>query len=354
MKILHVITSLAIGGAEKLMVDLLPRLKEKGHEVELLLFRKCESHFYAPLEEAGIKIHHLSETSQNVYSPFNILRLRKFIGKYDVIHTHNTACQLFVPLARALSLKKQTIVTTEHSTNNRRRSNKLFYYLDKWMYSKYSKIICVSNSVATNLMAYLPNIQHPLTIHNGVEISLYSQNIKSINDKTKFTISMVSPLRIEKDHPTLIRALALLPKNFTLQLAGDGVCRNNLEQLVASLNLQNRVSFLGMRSDIPEILHNSDFCVLSSHWEGLSLSSVEGMASGIPFIASNVDGLREVVQGAGILFEHGNSKQLADIILKLSQNPELYAETAKACQERAKQLDISFMVENYNKLYLSL
>lgn len=354
MKILHVITSLAIGGAEKLMVDLLPRLKEKGHEVELLLFRKCESHFYAQLEDAGIKIHHLSETNQNVYSPFNILRLRKFIGKYDVIHTHNTACQLFVPLARALSLKKQTIVTTEHSTNNRRRSNKLFYYLDKWMYSKYSKIICISEKAELSLLKYIDSFQNTITICNGVNLNKFLSLVQNIRNNSKFLITMVAALRIEKDHHTLIRALALLPENFTLQLAGDGVCRHDLEQLVSSLHLENRVSFLGMRSDIPEILHNSDFCVLSSHWEGFGLVAVEAMASGLPMIASNVDGLREVVQGAGILFEHGNSKQLADIILNLSKNPELYAKTAKACQERAKQFDISFMVENYNKLYLSL
>ena len=84
MKILHIITSLQTGGAEKLMVDLLPRLRDLGNEVELLLFDGTRTALYNELEQANIKIRCLS-IGGNVYNPLNIFKLRKYLkkpGKY--------------------------------------------------------------------------------------------------------------------------------------------------------------------------------------------------------------------------------------------------------------------------------
>ena len=120
MKILHVITSLRIGGAEKLMVDLLPRLRDLGNEVELAVFYGAQTQFVEQLEEAGIKIHKFSMHS-NVYHLNNLIKLRSFFNEFDIIHTHNTACQLYGTIASLL--KKQMLCTTEHSTSNRRRKS---------------------------------------------------------------------------------------------------------------------------------------------------------------------------------------------------------------------------------------
>ena len=94
--------------------------------------------------------------------------------------------------------------------------------------------------------------------------------------------------------------------------------------------------------------------VLSSHWEGLSLSSIEGMASGRPFLASDVDGLHEIVNGAGVLFPNGDYERLAKEIYELCKNPKRYHDVVKKCQERAKLFDISLMAEKYNALYQSI
>ena len=93
---------------------------------------------------------------------------------------------------------------------------------------------------------------------------------------------------------------------------------------------------------------------MSSHYEGFGLTSVEGMASGKPFIASDVDGLREVVEGAGFLFKHGDYKQLSNIILELTQNADLYNTVAEKCFHRARQYDISKMVDGYMSVYQNL
>ena len=193
-----------------------------------------------------------------------------------------------------------------------------------------------------------------MVIYNGVETEKFIMSIKDITSSTNFVVTMVSAFRDQKDQDTLVRAIKELPENYRLQLAGDGVRRPIVEALVKTLGITERVDFLGIRTDIPEILKQSDIVVLSSHWEGLSLSSIEGMASGRPFIASDVDGLHEIVKGAGILFPHGDYKQLAKEIRQLCSTPVHYNVVARECQERAKQFDISIMAEKYNQLYKSL
>lgn len=132
-----------------------------------------------------------------------------------------------------------------------------------------------------------------------------------------FVVTMVAGLRKEKDHDTLIKAMSHLACNYRLQIVGVGERENELKALCHELELDDRVVFLGARMDIPQLLEDSDVIVLSSHWEGLSLSSIEGMASGRPFIASDVDGLHEMVSGAGILFPHGDDVELAQQIQHL-------------------------------------
>ena len=344
MKILHVITSLRTGGAEHLMVDLLPRLRDLGNEVELLVFDGTRTAFYEELEQKGIIIHYFGIVG-NVYHPRNIFKLRKFIGKYDIIHTHNTACQLFVPIAKMLSFSKTKLVTTEHSANNRRRDKWYLKPVDKWMYNRYSYIICISEQPAENLRKHIGAKDSIVVVNNGVDLARFLYPIKDISQNETFVITQVSSFNDAKDQDTLLKAIKELPGNYRLQLAGDGVRRPKVEELANSLGVAVRVDFLGIRTDIPVILGSSDVVVLSS---------IEGMASGRPFIASDVDGLHEIVKNAGVLFPHGDYKQLAKEIKQLCNNPVHYNVVARECQERAKQFDISIMAKKYNELYNSL
>ena len=119
MRILHVITSLRTGGAEKLMVDLLPRLRDLGHDVDLCVFDGVKTAFYHELEDKGIRIISLREGC-GVYDLRNIFALGRIMRDYDIVHTHNTACQLFAAMAGVIC-PKTSLVTTEHNTSNRRR-----------------------------------------------------------------------------------------------------------------------------------------------------------------------------------------------------------------------------------------
>jgi glycosyltransferase involved in cell wall biosynthesis len=135
---------------------------------------------------------------------------------------------------------------------------------------------------------------------------------------------------------------------------GDGDRRGELEDLVRSLGLNKMVRFWGIRGDVPSLLKSSDVVVMSSHFEGLSLSNIEGMSVGKPFIASDVDGLHEITYGAGLLFVHGDDRQLADLIVQVTTDKELYNKVAMLCLERARQFDISRMVAGYVGVYEGL
>lgn len=353
MKILHVITSLYNGGAERLMVDLLPRLRNGGeNEVDLLLFNGVETFFKKELYQKGINIISLSFTN-DVYNPRRLKKLCRIIPQYDIVHTHNTACQLYVALASHLTRNKTVLVTTEHNSTNRRRGIWWLKPFDKWMYRQYNAIVCIANQTRDNLRDYLGESNRLYTIHNGVDISRFIKPIEDISSKSNYLITMVAAFRPQKDFDTLLRAMTHLPNNYRLQFVGGGDPQEGgrIKANCTQLGLDDRVDFLGISTDIPGILGKSDIVVLSSHWEGLSLSSIEGMASGRPFIASDVDGLHEIVNGAGVLFPEGHDQDLAGKIQNLCEHPVEYQRIARQCQERARQYDISIMVRKYIELY---
>lgn len=211
MRILHVITSLRTGGAEKLLVEMLPRLKNYGHEVDLLLFDGINTPLYSELKSRGIKINYLS-VKGNVYNPSNIIRLRKYLRGYDIIHTHNTACQYYVPIA--LGAKHHTIlITTEHNTHNRRRSIWGFKILDKLMYNRYNHIISISQKATDNLSDYIGHSYKITTINNGIDLSKFSSELSAPNKDGEIIVTMVAAFRPQKDHQTLIKAILVDDKN---------------------------------------------------------------------------------------------------------------------------------------------
>lgn len=356
MNILHIITSLHTGGAEKLIVDLAPKLKNLGHTVDVLLFDGSDTPFKQQLATLNVNILTLSNGG-SVYNPLHICKLIPILRKYDIIHTHNTAPQLFTSIANLFC--KKTLITTEHSTTNRRREWWWYKPIDRFMYNQYKEVICISDQAEENLRNYIGKCRANMTtIFNGVDVQKYSnaqpsRELDNLAPNCK-KIIMVAGFRYQKDQDTLIRATALLPKKFHTFLVGDGERREVCENLAISEGVADRVHFMGIRMDVPELLKAADYVVLSSHWEGLSLASIEGMSGGKPFIASDVDGLHEMVENAGILFRHQDTEQLTQEIMSLEESPAKYQSVAQQCFDKAKLFDISIMVSKYNDVYINV
>lgn len=355
MRILHVITSLQTGGAETLVVNLVPCFVALGHRMGVVVFNGTQTALMERLEEECPECM-IYRLGNSFYNPWYIVKMIRIMENYDIVHTHNSSPQLFVAIANLFCRKK--IVTTEHSTNNRKREQGgIFRVLDKWMYHQYHQVICISNIAKEMLKEYLGGVHCNIcTINNGVNVDRFHNAALSKELKTdKFVVVMVAGFREAKDQDTVIRAITLLPPNvYELWLVGDGVRRVELENLVDNLKPQNCVKFLGVRTDVPRILKTADVIVMSSHWEGLSLSNIEGMSVGKPFVASDVNGLKEVTKGYGVLFPHGDADTLAKIISQLHEDKHYYQQIADKCYERAQQFDIRETVKKYNDLYLTL
>lgn len=361
MKVLQVITSLQTGGAEKLIVDIVPRLWQKGAEVDVCLFNGKDTPFKRQLQSLGCKIYDLSD-DERYFSPIKIFKLWRIMRHYDIIHTHNTAPQLFVAIANIIC--KKILVTTEHSTNSRRRDYPILRYGDKWMYSRYDSVICISMIVEKVLKDYLevkPSLPSNIfTINNGIDVDLFFQaqplNRKSVDsDEKRFVIVMVAGFREAKDQDTVIRSIARLKDSkYELWLVGDGERRQAIEQCIRDERVEGQVKLLGVRMDIPSILKAADVVVMSSHWEGFGLAAVEGMAAHKSVIVSDVSGLREVAENSGILFPHGDDEALANEIRHLAEDIEYYDQISERCYERARQFDINDMVDAYYQQYISL
>ena len=354
MKLLVVINSLATGGAEKLVLDTVPYFIEKGMDVEVLLLNGDTHPFLEQLRMVeNCTIHSLGTGS--VYNPFLLFRIPKYMRGIDIAHVHLFPSLYWVALSRLFSNHKPKLIFTEHSTTNRRR-NWFFKALDRWVYSKYKRIVLISEEVKEALSEHLRLPPGKYTvIKNGIDLSAFENsegNLNEFSDGPNDRIMVqVSRFYYPKDQKTVIRSLQHLPEYYKLVLVGDGDKKPECEELVSDLGLTDRVHFTGVRTDIPNILKAADFVVLSSAYEGQSLAAIEGMASGNPFIASEVPGLKEMTDGYGMVFPFGDETALANTILRLANDQELNAKIIEACQARASQFDIRNSVDQYIQLY---
>lgn len=354
MKILHIINSLQIGGAEKLLKDIIPLCIEKNAHIEVLVLKK-EDNFLTDELKKFCKIHYLG--TRQVYNPLYIFKIIPYLKNKDVVHVHLFPSMYFAVFAKLFSRLKVKLIFTEHSTSNRRLNRKFLKGVERWIYSKYNKVICITEAVKFSLIEKLNlDIKCLQVIENGVNISKvekaapsYRKNFNlNIDD---FVITMVAGFRIEKDQETLLIALSKLPYDYKLLLVGDGFKKAKCMKLAEDLNLISRVQFLGIRSDAINIMKMSDVNILSSHWEGFGLVAIEGMAAGKPFIGTDVPGLRDVIKDAGLLFNQGDATGLADIIQSLKKDKILYKTVSNNCLIRSQKYDIGFMINKYIEMY---
>lgn len=351
--------NLGSGGAEKLIHDMALELKDMNIEFSIILLTNVNDIYGKKLQEVGIDVIYLSN-KWDIYSPKNIFKLKKILKHYDIIHTHTYTAQLWTAFSSLFLGKKKKYITTEHSTSNRRREKFYFKYLDGWMYSRYNKIISITDATQINLKKWLnnKNPEKHLVINNGINLKKYYSttpiNRKEINQNLKeedILICMIGRFSEQKDQKTLIKSMKFLNESYKLILLGDGNNKSEKE-LVDELNLKERVYFLGYKSNVAEIVKSCDIAVLSSHWEGFGLAAVESMALGIPTIGSNVDGLREVLENGGIVFEKEKEKDLYRKIMGIDKKN--YEELSRKGKEKSKKYSLDKMIKKYLDLFNSI
>jgi glycosyltransferase involved in cell wall biosynthesis len=169
---------------------------------------------------------------------------------------------------------------------------------------------------------------------------------------------MVARLSRWKDHPTLLQALSgLKDLDWQLELVGDGPLRGQLEELVQSLGLASRVTFLGFRRDVPERMAEAQLFLLISKWEGFPRSILEAMRAGLPVVASDVGGVKEsVVDGTtGFVIPRGDAVRLRECLRQFITNAELRVCMGAAGRARYEEMfTFDRLVERTTKVYESV
>lgn len=359
MRILQVINGLGTGGAEKLVVDMVVALQQRGITVDLLLLNGTETPFRTHLQAISTgKIIDLGRSS--VYHPKLLFALRSSLQSYDGIHVHLFPALYWAALATFLPGTFPPMVYTEHSTHNKRRDRWLFRCVDRWLYARYRCVVAITPLVKTNLQAHLQwNADRIQVIPNGID----GTALRQAKPYTKADLGLPEDARVllhvarfypPKDPITLISAMVALDSSVHLLLVGEGPERAAAAAHAVQCGVASRVHFLGVRTDIPQLLQSADIIVLSSKYEGLSLAAIEGMASGKPFVASDVPGIRDSVAGAGVLFTYGDADDLAQKIQRLLGDVSYREAIVAQCLTRAAQFDSTLMVDRYLALYQHL
>ncbi|OPB86961.1 glycosyltransferase [Elizabethkingia ursingii] len=365
MKLLVVINNLGNGGAEKLLVDNLPVFSHKYPDLEitvLQLTQKGSDPFYIEyLEDHRIHVDYLS-----VGSPYNPLLISKFIKyvstkEFDVIHVHLFPSLYCVGIASRLSKNLKNIVFTEHSINNRRLSNVFFRPFDQFIYKSYDKIITISPLIENKLVNWLKFNKHKfIVIRNGIDLDkinkitrytkaeLISETGVSKNSKT---LLMAARFNYPKDQKTVIDSLKYLPEDYCIIFAGDGIERGACMEYVLKNNLTDKVFFIGFRSDVLKLMKSVDLNILSSNYEGMSGVTCEALASGIPFLGSNVMGINDIVPNEGFLFEPRNSKSLSFKIKNILENIKIKEQMLVEAKEITASFNNNIMIQEHYNLY---
>jgi glycosyltransferase involved in cell wall biosynthesis len=334
MKIQHVITTLGVGGAEKHLLDLAGGQVERGHEVRVA-FLKGEGELQRDFEQRDVPVLRLSGGRRGGLSRLPVLgaalglraRLVEALEEFrpDIVHTHLLKADTLGVLA-ARSAGRGKIVSSKHN-DERALLRRTVSIVHGQLARRVARTIALSDHVArfTAEHGRVP-MERITRIYYGVDAELLAPRRPRSAVRAELGLAPDAPVLIcvgrlapQKDHPTLLAALAELPSEVQLLVVGgdpfgDGVSR--LAALADQLGLGGRARFLGIRRDVPDLLGAADLFVLPSLWEGLGLVFLEAMAARLPIVASDVSAIPEVVVDgeSGWLVPPGDPRVLAGAI----------------------------------------
>lgn len=365
--IVHIINNLSLGGAENLLRNLLPGLKQQGFHVSLICLNPmAHSAIQLAIEAAGIPIHILHGAS--VYHPVLIVKLYRLLKKLnpDIVHAHLFPSTYWAAMAVRLEGRKRCLVMTEHSTSNKRMKQGALKWIERWNYHTFHTVICISKGVQARLAQYVPNV-NTIMIPNGIPMANYTQTHPPQPDaetlsifhrfyqpEKHFLVLSVGRLISTKNHETAIRAMKYLPEHVRFMICGDGILKDKLLKLITAEGLSNRVWLAGKQEAIPYFIQQAQVGILCSLFEGFGLAAVEMMAGGLPVVCSQVEGLQEICPDPFLLVDALDEQGIAQKIKTLHDDISLYARLQLACKEKAPQYSMEAMCSGYAQFYKQL
>jgi glycosyltransferase involved in cell wall biosynthesis len=374
MKILFIIETLGRGGAEQVLVNILPELQKEGIECEVAILFDPDD-LAKEFEKHNIKVHHLHLSYKwNVIEGF--LKLNKLVrsNKYDIIHAHLFFAYFYTGIVKIFNPKIKTVTTFHNLGYNTYPANtilkKFRKKLDSFIVNKLiDKKVAVSNAVKKHFEKHL-KIPKVDVIYNSFPLEKIEkissfQNVKQIDilknyvDVNNYDFFSITPGRLvkEKGHIYLLEAIEKLnKKNVKLChfIVGYGPLEEYILNEIKNRKLINVILIPGLpQKELFSLIKACDFVVIPSISEGFGMVVGEAMALGKAIVATEIDGIIDLVENGknGLLVPVKDSKALANAIVKLSNDFILREKLAKNAKEKIKQFDTKIIAKQWKKYY---
>ena len=344
--ILHISRTMDIGGAERIVFQLSSDLKDEFDSVHVA---STGGLWESELSAKGIQHHKILDIDSK--NPLTVLKLltsiRQIIKKNEItiVHTHHRMAAFYIRLLKLVHPKLIHVYTAHNVFKD-----KLPLY---GFALKNAKSVAVGEAVNKNLKEDV-GITDSRVIYNGVVLKETDDQVDEIISYGGIKLGCIARLSEQKGLTYLLDAMSLLTvKDIRLFIVGDGELRNELENKVKELHLQDSVTFLGYRKDIAECINSFDFCVLPSVFEGFGLVAIEAFMNSKTIVATDIPGLNEVVTNKnGVLVPAKDPAALASAIDKLATDATLRQELAsQAKKDYENRFSYSMFLENYRALY---
>lgn len=358
-KILYVITSLGLGGAENLLLSYLRKLDNTKYSFHVCCFREkpddllTEISKYAQVTNLNVK---------NRFNPLIVFDLIRLINsqKPDIIHTHLFQPRIYTTIANVFS-RRTILITHKHNRVNPIKHN-IFIILEMLSSIFNKKIIAISQSVKESLQNYefIPG-KKIVVLPNAIEYQIFNEsaNFRDEIGRNEHTIGTIGRLEKQKGIEYLLLAMRQILSKFPdakLEIIGDGSQAGKLKSLCEKLCISNSVFFFGKFVDVIPFYRRMDVFVLSSIYEGFGIVLLEAMASAVPVVATNVGGVKEVVSdmSSGLLVPSKNPAAIANAVVQIFENQELAKRLSDEGMKRAKLFDINEHINKLDSLYTNL
>jgi glycosyltransferase involved in cell wall biosynthesis len=362
MKILHIISSGGMYGAEAVILNLSRTLNEGPHRSILGVFSNSSNpnlQLHECAAREGIESHLIPCNGQIDRKAITSIReLVKRTGT-DVIHAHGYKADLYAYFA--LRASGVPLVSTCHTWYDNDR--KAFFYgvVDRLILRAYARVVAVSEDVRQRLLKSGVKAKKISMIRNGIDLRPFDRASAVVKDELAWgayqVVGMVGRLSVEKGVDIFLhaaaRVLAHCPDSKFI-VAGDGPDRAELETLIDQLGIRGSVRMLGRRDDMPSLYASLDVMVSASRWEGLPIAILEGMASRLALVATPVGEIPTVIQDGrtGVLAPAENPELLAAAIIDLLRNPAKRQRLGSAARQLVEdEFSAARMTADYLSVY---
>ena len=344
--ILHISRTMDIGGAERIVYQLSSDLKDEFNSVHVA---STGGLWESELAAQGIQHHKILDIDSK--NPVTVLKLLFSIhqiiknNEITIVHTHHRMAAFYIRLLKLVHPKLIHVYTAHNVFKD-----KLPLY---GFALKNAKSVAVGEAVNKNLKEDV-GITDSRVIYNGVVLKETDDQVDEIISYGGIKLGCIARLSEQKGLTYLLDAMSLLTiKDIRLFIVGEGELREELENKVKELNLQDSVIFLGYRKDIVECINSFDFCVLPSVFEGFGLVAIEAFMNSKTLVATDIPGLNEVVTNKnGVLVPAKDPAALASAIDKLATDAILRQELAsQAKKDYENKFSYPMFLENYRALY---